>query len=524
MWTKWVAMFCLLTALALGAAAAPALEPGQAAGPIRFENLDGVQRTLTTENYASRKATVVVFLSGRSAAVLDQMEAMNALYDRVRLNGILFVGICPDPNQSGDELRTFLQHTGGIIPLYRDPQREAANQFGATVTPEYFMLGGQGELVYHGGLGQPGAGLELAIQQHLSGEAVTAQAPLAGEPIGVEAPQRSVPDPYGTIHFASQLIFEKIPGAAVHHCSTVAEAPNGDILCLWYGGSYESSEDQALYLARQQRGAVAWEAPQRLLFDPSLPPGNAVLFQGPDRELWIIWGRMESERPLRRGSGWGECRLMYRTSDDNGATWSGDSEIPDGFGSLPRNLPLTLADGRFAIPVSGEGRQAHGGSYLLFLDPTGPVWTRSGFARGGSQPTVIQRDSGELLMLMRSRSRTQQSISSDGGATWQPSEATDLKNPGSGICMTRLKSGRIVLAFNDTDGSDRTPFNLIQSDDGGLTWTNQRTLEADWGEFSYPSILQASDGRIHLTYTYRRFSIKHTVFNENWLTTYERPN
>ena len=159
MWTKWVAMFCLLTALALGAAAAPALEPGQAAGPVRFENLDGVQRTLTTENYASRKATVVVFLSGRSAAVLDQMEAMNALYDRVRLNGILFVGICPDPNQSGDELRTFLQHTGGIIPLYRDPQREAANQFGATVTPEYFMLGGQGELVYHGGLGQPCAGL-----------------------------------------------------------------------------------------------------------------------------------------------------------------------------------------------------------------------------------------------------------------------------------------------------------------------------------------------------------------------------
>jgi len=127
-------------------------------------------------------------------------------------------------------------------------------------------------------------------------------------------------------------------------------------------------------------------------------------------------------------------------------------------------------------------------------------------------------------MLMRSSPRIRQSLSPDGGITWSGSEATELKNPGSGICMTRLKSGRILLVFNDTDGDDRTPFNLIQSDDGGATWTNLRTLEADWGEFSYPSILQASDGRIHLTYTYRRFSIKHTVFNENWLTTSERPN
>ena len=522
--TKWTAVLCLLGASTLVAVNASALEPGQAAGPVRFENLDGVQRTMSAENYASRKATVVVFLSGRSEAVLGQMEAMNTLYARIRLDGVLFVGVCSDPNQSGDELRTFLQHTGGIIPLYRDPRGDAAKQFGATVTPEYFMLDANGALVYHGGLGQPGEGLELAIQQHLSGTPVTARAPLAGDPIGAAAPRTPVPDKYGTIYFASQLIFEKIPGAAVHHCSTVAEAPNGDILCLWYGGSYESSEDQALYLARQRRGEVAWEEPQRLLFDPNLPPGNAVLFQGPDRRLWIIWGRMESERPIRRGSGWGECRLMYRTSDDNGVTWSADAEVPDGFGSLPRNLPLTLADGRFAIPMSGEGRQAHGGSYLLFLDPAGPTWARSGYVRGGSQPTVIQRDSGELLMLMRSSPRIRQSLSPDGGVTWSDSEATELKNPGSGICMTRLKSGRILLAFSDTDGDDRTPFNLIQSDDGGATWTNLRTLEADWGEFSYPSILQASDGRIHLTYTYRRFSIKHTVFNENWLTTSERPN
>ncbi len=48
-------------------------------------------------------------------------------------------------------------------------------------------------------------------------------------------------DPYGSFSFSSELVFEKIPWAAAHHCSTICEAGNGDLLCLWYGGSYEAA-------------------------------------------------------------------------------------------------------------------------------------------------------------------------------------------------------------------------------------------------------------------------------------------
>ena len=51
-----------------------------------------------------------------------------------------------------------------------------------------------------------------------------------------------------------------------------------------------------------------------------------------------------------------------------------------------------------------------------------------------------------------------------------------------------------------------------------------RSLETDPGEYSYPCIIQTGDGRIHVTYTYRRYSIKHVEFNEDWLTQYDRPN
>jgi len=34
----------------------------------------------------------------------------------------------------------------------------------------------------------------------------------------------------------------------------------------------------------------------------------------------------------------------------------------------------------------------------------------------------------------------------------------------------------------------------------------------------------SADGKIHVTYTYRRYAIKHVEFNEDWLVHYERPD
>ncbi|MCC6490924.1 MAG: exo-alpha-sialidase [Candidatus Hydrogenedentes bacterium] len=515
----------LLAAMFTFSLPSAALNVGDAAGPVRFETLDSQARIM--DNYGERVGTVVVFLSARCEATAAQIADISAVYEKYRIREVLFVGVCSNPAEDGEELRAFTQNLGLRFPIHRDADGSAAKQFGATVTPELFLIDPKGIVQYHGGLGgkDEQAGLEAAIKALLAGKPVAqASTPVNGTPIDQLGAKRDIPDPYGTISFSSELIYTKIPKVAVAHCSTVAEAPNGDILCLWYAGSYESADDQALYLARLEKGGCRWSVPERLVWNPAQPPGNAVIFRAPGDRMVIIWGRMESSRPIRRGSGWGQCSLMVRSSTDNGHTWSADEELPDSFGSLPRNVPLTLDDGTLALPVSGEADETHG-SFLLYLQNDGKTWTRSGFVRGGGgQPTVVQRDNGELLCLMRHQPRIMQSVSTDRGATWSAPIATDLKNPDSGIAMTKLKSGRLVLVFNDTDQDDRTPFNIIQSHDDGATWTDLRTLEADWGEFSYPSIIQASDGMIHITYTYRRYSIKHVAFDEGWLTHLERPN
>ena len=500
------------------------LEIGEAAGPVTLANLEGVTRTM--DNYDERPGTVVVFLSARCPETERQIHEIVATHQRYRLREVVFVGVVANPAEETEEIRTFMQRRGVIFPIYRDPDGAAARHFGATTTPEFFMLDNEGKLVYHGALRGPDGATTLdgAIQTLLAKEPIaTATTPVSGTPIAAPAPPREIDNPYGKLRFYSSFVFDDLPGVAVHHCSTLAEAPNGDLLCLWYGGSYESAEDQALYLARLPKGKRQWETPTRMLWNPEQPPGNAVIFRTPDNKVGVVWGRMEQSRPMRRGTGWGQCRMFYRTSDDNGITWSDDTEIPNTFGALPRNVPITLNDDRLALPVSGRTSKGSG-SFLLYLSNDGTTWTQGGFAQGGSQPTIIQRDNGDLLALMRRHPRIPQVISIDGGQTWSEPATTGLKNPGSGIAMTRLQSGRVVLIFNDTEHDARYPLSILQSTDGGRSWKGQRTLEADWGEFSYPSVIQASDGTIHVSYTYRRYTMKHVAFNEDWLIHKERPN
>lgn len=113
--------------------------------------------------------------------------------------------------------------------------------------------------------------------------------------------------------------------------------------------------------------------------------------------------------------------------------------------------------------------------------------------------------------------------SHDGGLTWSDPEPTQLRCPGAGIAMTRLKNGHLVLVFNDSEDR-RTPLSIALSRDEGKTWETPLELESNPGEYSYPSVMQTEDGIIHIVYTFRRYTIKHVEMNEDWLIHSERPN
>jgi predicted neuraminidase len=110
-----------------------------------------------------------------------------------------------------------------------------------------------------------------------------------------------------------------------------------------------------------------------------------------------------------------------------------------------------------------------------------------------------------------------QSWSSDNGRTWDEMAPTWLPNPNSGIDAVTLEDGRQLLVYNHTLRSGDFPavrnmLNVAVSYNG-TDWMVILTLERQKDEFSYPAVIQASDGLVHITYTYMRRTIKHVVID-----------
>lgn len=504
--------------------ASAALKLGEKSGPVELLTFDG--KRMMMNNFKERPATAVVFLSPRCPLTERSITDIVALHQKYRQREVLYVGIVTDKDVSSDELTEFMQKRGVIFPIYRDPDNRVVKQFGATITPEVFLLDGNAKLVYHGGLTKPAErnDLEGVIKNILARKPVKPRTVAAvGTPIKSAQPPIKRDDPYGQVSFSSEMIFDRIPQAPAHHCSVVEQAPNGDLLCVWYGGSYESGDDQTIFLARRSKSSRTWSVPEPLLQNSLRPPGNAVIFVDGRKRVWLVWCRMERTRPIRRGSGWNRCRLMSRISEDSGRHWTKDKIMFDEeLWAVPRNRPITLKNGTMVLPVEAVVDDVEGSTFLTTQD-NGQTWRIGGFTSGGSQPALAERKDGTLMALMRKRPRITEIFSKDSARTWTDARPTTLKNPNAGISMIQLANGHLVTVFNDTETS-RSPLSITRSLDEGRTWESPLKLEANYGEYSYPSLLQTDDGMIHVTYTFRRYGVKHVQFNENWLVHLTRPN
>ncbi|MFO1021497.1 MAG: exo-alpha-sialidase [Planctomycetales bacterium] len=518
----WAVLFSL--AICVTSAHAE-IKRGESAGTLSLTGLSDYQIPLN--NYATRPATAILFLSARCPVFEANHQKIWDIHQKYRRKDVLFVGIVSDPDQSPDEIRDFMHKRGFMFPVYRDPDNSIRRRFGATVTPEIFLLDNDGKLTYHGGLDrdQSYESLELAILSLLKKvPANVPDVPPQGTSMDAELAPIARIDPNGTISFRAEMIFEQIKGVAAYHCSTLTQAANGDLLCLWYGGSYESADDESLFLARLKPGTREWSKPQRLISNPTQPPGNGIMFVDGLKRLWLVWARLESPRPIGRGKGWNHCRLMYRTSADHGETWTDDKPLlQEGIWGVPRNNPLVLKSGKILLPVEAIiGKDE--GSVFLGTSDNGQTWETSSLLENGSQPVLAQRADGSVLSLMRAAPKITQSESRDEGRTWTKAVPTTVNNPDSGISMTRLKNGHLILVYNDSP-DERTPLNIVRSIDDGKTWEKPLALESNPGEYSYPCVIQTDDGKIHITYTFRRYGIKHVQMNETWLTSFEHiPN
>ena len=330
--------------------------------------------------------------------------------------------------------------------------------------------------------------------------------------------------------FHSQPIFQ--PGSQpFQHChaATLVESAGGGLLAAWFGGAHEGHADVAIWLARCQAGQ--WQAPVKIAAMPGVPLWNPVLFNDRAGTLWLFY-KIGPAIPAWTGA-------CIRSTDD-GLHWSRPTLLPAGLLGPSKNKPLLLSNGDILCGSSVETWRSWAGWVEISRDG-GETWQRFGpialptrypeevdavhrldlpddFA-GVIQPTVWEYAPGRLKMLLRASQPVGficHSLSDDYGRTWTAPVPTALCNPNSGIDAVRLADGRIALVYNPSR-TERTPLAVALSEDNGLTWPRQRLLESGPGEFSYPAIIQASDGLLHVVYTHQRTTIQHVVLDAEWI-------
>ena len=310
-----------------------------------------------------------------------------------------------------------------------------------------------------------------------------------------------------------------------HHGSSVAVTSKGTVLAVWYHGLHEKSKDSRIVWS--QRSAAGEFGPVEVLFDdPGRAEGNPAIWVHEDGTLYLFFVTI-------MGESWNDCEVRLIRSSDNGMTWSDIQVLRQDWKWMVRNHPIRMSNGEILLPLYDETTFTP--SFMISPDDFTDEWTEVSFADDPQgffdhlnmiQPRVIERGDKTLLALHRNAGTKhkmgQVMTSSDFGQSWTPGLASTIPNDSTGIEMTRLHSGRIALAFNNTI-TGRYPLSVALSDDEGQTWSAVVDLDEPCApgqscSHGYTSIAQdLTDQSIWITYTHNRSTIGWVHLNETWI-------
>ena len=347
------------------------------------------------------------------------------------------------------------------------------------------------------------------------------------------------------------------------HGSSIVALPNGDFLAVWFQGSGERTADDVRIMgARLEKGKKEWSKPFVAADTPGLPDCNPVVFLNNKGKLFLVWiavqgnmweGSILRTRTTMNYSNPGapvwewqdnilikpgkefeeEIQQKFREMPELEHGWAGYAPLYDNLiieasknkvnrsiGWMTRIKPLILNSGRIILPLYSDGYNL---SICAISDDDGETWRASKpiVGRGPIQPALEVRKNGDIVAYMRDSgdapARVQKALSKDNGESWSYTEKTDIPNEAS-VELLKLKDGRWAFLGNDIDDG-RYRVVLMLSDDEGETWKWKEYLENDpregGGSYSYPCLIQTTDGLLHITYSSRtgekEKSIKHLV-------------
>jgi peroxiredoxin len=144
-------LFLLWTACNAGELPAAKIKVGEKMADFTLPDVNGKPHRLY--DLEGKKAVVVIFIATRCPYSNAFTHVMASLAHEYESRGVAFIGINANNTESLAEVAEHARAHGLDFLVLKDEGNKVADQLGASVTPEVFLLDNTWTLRYHGALG-----------------------------------------------------------------------------------------------------------------------------------------------------------------------------------------------------------------------------------------------------------------------------------------------------------------------------------------------------------------------------------
>lgn len=138
----------LALSFALSATYGQEFKVGGKVADFKLQDLAGKEVALSE---LKGDVTVLTFVSVQCPISNDYNERMNGIYKAYQ-GKVNFVFINSNHTEASPAVAEHAKQAGFAFPVYKDAGNVVADRFGATVTPESFVIDKAGTVVYHGSI------------------------------------------------------------------------------------------------------------------------------------------------------------------------------------------------------------------------------------------------------------------------------------------------------------------------------------------------------------------------------------
>lgn len=326
-------------------------------------------------------------------------------------------------------------------------------------------------------------------------------------------------------------------GYKSYRIPAIVKAPNGDLLAFGEGRVDGPADfgNVKILMKRSTDNGKTWSDASIIAENDTLQASNSAPVvdyldpEYPNGRLFFFYNTGNNDEfEVRKGNG--ERRIWFKTSTDNGHSWSEEVEITSmvkkpewrTYANTPGHA-MQIQTGPYKGRIYVAANHSVGDPLENFLDYKAHGYYTDNHGKtfqlsevvdfpGSNESTAAVLPDGGLMLNSRDQSHQYRariiSISKDGGQSWEETYVNkNLPDPiNQGSLLNLDESGKLLAFSNAADPNNRINLTLKISEDGGKTWTKSFLVDEEGESTAYSDIVVVSENEIGVLYERKGYS------------------